>query len=388
MARRRYQKGRVFLRGKRCPVFVGRWREDMVQADGSIKRIERSAILGTLSEIKTKRLAQRQLDLRLNPINSPAYRPGRAMSLAELAERWQEQILIHRKPSIVKAAHSHLRMHILPRLGAMQLADLGQERQQQFATYLVSKVARKTAANILGTLAAMLTEAKGWKYVCDGMTVESLTLPETPLQPAARFFSGEEAKAIIEAARDPFRTMFAVAAMTGLRAGEILGLMLGDIDFVRKLLHVQRSAYCGTLQTLKTRSSRAPLPIPDALSEILRHYLQTWRPNPSKLLFVNRLGRPFNATKVVQKYLWPILEQLGIEHCGLHAFRHTHASLLFDCGAPPTVAQAQLRHADPRITLNTYGHVVGDSQRNAVNKVAEVLRPNAPKSEDSGEWIQ
>ena len=109
----------------------------------------------------------------------------------------------------------------------MQLDELGQETQQPFATYLVSKVARKTAANILGTLAAMLTEAKGWKYVCDGMTVESLTLPETPLQPAARFFSGEEAKAIIEAARDPFRTMFAVAAMTGLRAGEILGLMLG-----------------------------------------------------------------------------------------------------------------------------------------------------------------
>ena len=107
-----------------------------------------------------------------------------------------------------------------------------------------------------------------------------------------------------------------------------------------------------------------------------------------RLLFMNRRGRPFNANKVRTLGLHPVLKKLGIPLGGLHAFRHTHSSLLLDVGAPPTVAQAQLRHSDPRITLGIYGHVVGDAQRNAVERVAQLLRPDAPKSGNSGEWIQ
>ena len=387
MARRRYQKGRVFLRGTKKRVWVGRWREDLVLTDGTVRRVERSAILGDERELKTKRLAQRRLDLTLARINAPEYRPGRIASIAEFAEKWQAEILIHRKPSTVKAAKSHLKIYILPQLGGVQLDHLGRELQQAFATRLVSKVARKTVVNILGTLSTMLTTAKEWGYISEAVKLGSLALPEA-LRPDARFFSGEVARRIIAIAANPYRTMFAVAAMTGRRAGEILGLMLDDIDFDRKVLHVRRSAYCGRIQTVKSKSSRAPLPMPEALTEILRQYLLSWRSNPARLLFANRLGRPYNANKVVQKGLWPILEKLGIEHCGLHAFRHTHASLLLEVGASPTVAQAQLRHSDARITLGVYGHVIGDSQRNAVERVAQILRPDAPTSETSGEWIQ
>jgi integrase len=91
---------------------------------------------------------------------------------------------------------------------------------------------------------------------------------------------------------------------------------------------------------------------------------------------------------VIRDRFAPLLAQLGIERAGFHAFRHTHTSLLLEAGAPPTVAQAQLRHSDPRITLGIYGHILGEAQRNAVEKVAEVLRPTAPKSEEAGKWIQ
>ena len=52
------------------------------------------------------------------------------------------------------------------------------------------------------------------------------------------------------------------------------------------------------------------------------------------------------------------------------------------------VTKDQMRHSDARVTLGVYGHVIGDSQRDAVDKVGEILRPSAPKSETSGEYIQ
>src|SRR6266568_1485055 len=41
MARRRFQRGRLILRGKREKVWVGIWREDVIQADGSTDRIRK-----------------------------------------------------------------------------------------------------------------------------------------------------------------------------------------------------------------------------------------------------------------------------------------------------------------------------------------------------------
>jgi hypothetical protein len=47
-----------------------------------------------------------------------------------------------------------------------------------------------------------------------------------------------------------------------------------------------------------------------------------------------------------------------------------------------------MRHSDARITLGVYSHIIGDSQRDAVDKVGEILRPTAPKLRSCGEYIQ
>ena len=388
MARRRYQRGYLYLRGRRTSVWVGRWREDVMRSDGSVQRIRRSLVIGTRADFPTRRLAERQFETLLARINAASYRPGRIASLAEFADRWRREVLIHHKPSSIKAANSHLRCHILPLLGKTKLEELGLEVQQGFITRLAEGVARKTAINVMGTLSVMLSTAKNWGYICEPVEFGKLTMPLQEVKEDARFFTPEEAKQIISTADEPFRTMFAIAAMTGVRAGELLALQIDDLDFERKLIHIRRSVWRGRIQTVKSKASRASVAMPDVLSLILKVYLKSWRENPMKLLFINRRGRPYNATKVVQKALWPVLDKLKIERCGLHAFRHTHSSLLLETGASPTVAQAQLRHSDPRITLGIYGHVIGDSQRNAVDRVAEILDPNGPKSVSSGEWIQ
>ena len=98
------------------------------------------------------------------------------------------------------------------------------------------------------------------------------------------------------------------------------------------MIHVRRSVWQGQIQTVKSKASKAPVPMPDALSVMIKTYLESWQPNPTKLLFMNRRGRPDSANKVVQKALWPLLEKLNIPKCGLHAFRHMHSSLLLETG--------------------------------------------------------
>jgi integrase len=375
MARRRHQVGRIIVRGKNPPVFVGRWREDVIQGEQTI-RVERSMVLGTVAELRTKRIAQRLLDPILAKINSFDYRPSKFTTVGKFADTWESQVLVHQKPSSVKAAKSHLRTHIRKHLENVLLHELTPQLQQNFVTLLSQKgVSRKTVLNVLGILSSMLSAAKSWGYCAQAITTSELALPAEEVRKQTRFFNGDEARKIITVAPEPYRTMFAIAAMTGLRAGEVMGLQKTDLAFDRRVIHVQRSAWYGRVQTVKSKASRAPVAMSEALSTLLMEYLATWKPNPAGFLFLNRNGRPYAANKIVEYGLWPVLDKLGIERAGMHAFRHCHASLLMEVGANPTVAKEQMRHSDARITLGIYGHVIGDSQRNAVDKVGELLRP-------------
>ena len=174
----------------------------------------------------------------------------------------------------------------------------------------------------------MLNKANEWGYVCEAVEFNKLALPEASTGTAARFFSADEARRIIESAPEPFSTMFATLAMTGIRCGELLGLQVDDLDFERRLIFIRRSAWYGRIQTLKSKASQGALPMPAPLDEMLVSFMKTWKPNALRLLFANQIGRPMSANKVVQGKLWPILDALKIPRCGLHAFHHTHWSRL------------------------------------------------------------
>jgi integrase len=388
MARRRYQVGRVFVRGTRPPVFVGRWREDVIQENGQVDRVERSVVLGTVAELKTKRSALRLLEPFLRKINSLEYRPSKFITLDAFADAWEVQVLVHQKPSSVKAVKSHLETYIRKHLGKIPLHELTPQVQQNFVTTLSQKVSRKTVLNILATLSSMLRAAKAWDYSCKIVSRGDLVMPSQELRKQVRSFSGDEARRIITAASDPYRTMFAIAAMTGLRVGEVAGLQKTDLDFDRRLIQVRRSVWYGKAQTVKSKASEAPVVMPDALVAMLKQYMTSWRPNPEQYLFVNRNGRPYSQNKIVEYGLWPVLDALGIERAGMHAFRHCHASLLIHVGANTAVTRDQMRHSDASVTLGVYGHVIGEAQRDAVGKVGEILRPSAPNLEKTGEYIQ
>ncbi len=382
LARKRYQKGSVSLIGQN---WVGRYRESFLDSNGKESRVKRAVILGSRKELPTKRLAERRMEVFLAPVNSLSYRPGRVATIEEFAERWRVEILSKRKPSTIHAAESHLRNQILPALGKIRLNELGVETQQSFVTRLSGTISRKMLLNVLGTLSSILTTAQNWGYVCEGLNFRKLTLPEKAITERAACFTLDDVAAIINTAAGQYRVMFAIAAMTGLRAGEILALQKSDIDLERNLLTVRRSVWRGKLQTPKTSNSQAVLPVPEALARIVREYIASLK---SDWLFLNSQGHFFIAENVVRQALVPILDKFKIQRCGFHAFRHFHSSVLLSSGAAPQVAQAQLRHSDARITLGIYGHIVGDAHREAVEKVASVLASNGLNLEPITQIIQ
>jgi integrase len=380
LARKRYQTGNLYLKGES---WVGRWRVDVVLSDGSQRRVRRARVIGTLKEYPTKRLARRRFETLLAEVNATDYRPRRIASLAEFVERWRTDVLSHHKAATVKAAESHLRSHILPHLGRLRLEEITSEAQQRFVTHLSARLKRKSVSNILSTLSAILRTAKKWDYRCVGVNFEALTLPERGERIEARFFTPEEARRILASTPEPYATAFEVAALTAMRPGELFGLKVTDLDFDRRTISIRRSARYSKLQAPKTNTSARVVPIPERLATRLRLYVNALPENSAGLLFATRKGTPLCANNVVQRYLWPVLDRLGIPRCGLKAFRHAHSSLLVETGAPMTVAQKQLGHKDARVTLGIYSHVIGDSQRRAVEKVAEVLDYGSPNQRAS-----
>jgi len=182
--------------------------------------------------------------------------------------------------------------------------------------------------------------------------------------------------------------MFAMMGMTGCRVGEMLGLKIGDLDFNRKVIYIRRSIDSRTKQeqSTKSKNSTGEVPMPTALEKRLRVFLKTeYRENPHRYVFANRNGSPYSGGKVTEYGLWPVQDQLGIPHTGTHAFRHAAASELLEEGAPLTVVQRQLRHRDAKTTLQKYGHVVGDSQRRAINTLAEKIESHGVELESTAE---
>lgn len=376
--KRRFQKG-TFV--KRNGNWVGMWRVDVLRPDGNIRREQRSKTFVGLSERAARSAFQPILD-SVNAANgaTPPF-PRKAGTLSSVIREWRDQVASTWKPSARKAAESHLRRHIEPMLGDCALPELTTKRLQSFVTALSTahmangqRRTRKTIENILLTLSSIVSTARAWGYTIPKVSLSDLSLPQDmPRQ--SRFFVLRDMQRIVRAADEPLGTICFLLSATGMRIGEVLALRAQDLDFQRKLIKVRCSTYAGQIGTPKSKASIADLPMPPALESRLKKYLSSghYRKNDLGLLFVNRRGRPYSANKLREKKLRPLLTRLRIPLAGFHAFRHAVASELIDSGAPITVVQAQLRHSDPRITLGLYGHVIPQSQRDAVGSLAARL---------------
>jgi len=374
--RRRFQKGTLIVRGK-IPVRCGVYREDVLEANGTFKRVQRCVVLGPVSSL-SERAAWKLFQPHLDRVNAAAKLPPKSgKTLDQFVKEWRSSVAVNLKGSTTRTAESHLRAHIIPKLGSLPLTGVNTKEVQAFVAHLsTGGRSKKTVENVLLTLSSILRTARSWDYACGNFSLADITMPREGVKKEQRHFSDEEAGEILAAAPEPYGTIFAVTSVLGLRIGEVLALRVSDLDFTQKIVRVRQSVDSATrtVGSVKSDASSADVPMPSQLEARLRAHLQK-HDGKTDLLFVNRRGRPFSANKLREKVLHPLLKKLGIPRGGFHSMRHGACSSLLADGATPAVVQKQLRHSDPRITLGIYGHVVGSQQRDAVeNRSARIER--------------
>jgi integrase len=216
------------------------------------------------------------------------------------------------------------------------------------------------------------------------------------------FLRVEEVPRVLAVLSEQHRPLFATAIYTGMRKGELAGLRKSDVDFSCNLIMVQRSYDRDTTKGGKA----AAIPI----AQELRPYLETaMASSRSELVFTGIDGEMLSPNLPLEEILRRALGRAGIvtgyvhvcrkKDCGysenasdnelrrcpkhghklwpkaqvrpirFHDLRHTTGSLLLMAGANPAAVQRILRHSDPRVTMDYYGHLLPNYLRDEIDRL-------------------
>src|SRR5712691_2080831 len=384
VARRRYQSGCLFKRGKRRKVWVARWREDVLLESGQLGRLHKSVVLGLVADLPTRRDALTKLEEHIRPVNQGTTRPEAMMSFGVFAEtQWSALVLPTLKLSTQHGYKNVLNKHVLPYWRSWRLRDIGKLDVQQFvADKFRQQAGWQTVRNSWTLLSGILETAVEYGYLSMN-PARGVKFPEKELKEAPVLFTAEDFVKLLEQLDEPYRTMARLIALTGLRIGELLAVRWRCLDLEIGTLSVRESVYEGKFQSPKTRKSRRTMPLgPQIIVWLREHRLRAKRTESDDLVFGNRKGQPLRESKLLRNVLQPAAERAGLGRVTWHQFRHIHSSLLNDLRVPVKIAQEQLGHASISTTLNIYTHVVDASHRQAIEALERQLFPTVPKSQE------
>jgi len=221
--RRRFQRGSLVQKSGR---WYGVYRTDVLQENGTFRREQCWQPLGLVCK-QSKRGAWSQFQPYLDRVNDAALKmpPKSGLTLADFVEEWRASVSVNLKGSTVRAAESHLRAHVIPKLGTLQLTALTTKTIQGFVAHLAGGGrSRKTAESVLLTISSLLKTARAWGYACGDFRFADLILPREGVRKEPRCFTDDEVRRVIAKAPEPLGTIVAVTAVLGLRIGETLAL--------------------------------------------------------------------------------------------------------------------------------------------------------------------
>jgi integrase len=305
-------------------------------------------------------------------------RNGR-IKFAQFAHQWLAAQTFD--PSTREAVESRFNAHILPAFGKLQMrallpstiqAWLRLEQQQHAPRYI-----RAMLANLSAMLGAAVEDGIIARNPCSARSVRAPAVEQDRVVP----WTAAQVAAVMDAHPEQYRAMAVLAAGCGLRQGEVFGLRVEDVDFLKRRLFVRQQVKLirgnVTFAAPKGGKSRQ-VPLPDSVAFSLTERLKTHPAGADRLVFTKDKGRKPLRASHVNPYIWkPALVAAGIEPTranGMHALRHYYASVLLDAGENIRALADYLGHADPGFTLRVYAHLMPSSEartRRAIDSAFE-----------------
>jgi len=344
----------------------------------------------TESEVK-KKLKAFKYDAIKNDFNEI-----KKITVKNYMNNWLYNVKINElKPKSLDIKENILQNQIYPYIGDIQIGSLKNTDIQQLINTLVAKeysysTIRKAYDNLNSCFKLGIIKGDIIKNPCAGVSPPTKLIVNYSKE--ITFFNDEQIEAICKESvfqygnkKKMYRLGHSIIVLlyTGMRRGELLGLKWKDIDFDNRTAKISnsvvsvrnRSDAAETKYVLieqnstKTTSGDRIIPLNqkavDALQEIRKINAD------SEYVMSNGNGNIINPRNFDRMFR-NILERCGIEPCGVHALRHTFASMLFKKGVDVKTVSELLGHADVKITYNTYIHLIKEQKQQAVALLDEL----------------
>jgi len=374
-----YQRGSVFLQGKRRKMWYGKyrvWQRD--PATNAFVAKQRTKRIGPKSEL-TKFKAEERLREMIAADNTGAPAVPSDVAPHQLTLSWfvgnrYLPMMVCRATTKRKTEYE-IRRYVLPRFGERLLKDIGLFELQTHLNKLAETFSNSVVRHTFVNMRAIFNLAADLEFIPKS-PARRLAMPDTkppsrPVLPPAAMM------ALIDGTEDPMdRCVLAVGIFCALRTSEVFGLTWGSLQ--GDCLVVQNTAYEGRLQEskLKTRASRARVPIPQLVQPIIAAWRRVCKDtSPDALLFPtngrrSRNGQkvPFDSTNFMERRIHPVADRLGIPR-RLVTFQVMRRTVATDLQFHGTLKDAQtvLRHGSAGTTADVYMQPVSQSVRAALD---------------------
>ncbi|MDX3641435.1 tyrosine-type recombinase/integrase [Streptomyces sp. MB09-02B] len=287
------------------------------------------------------------------------------------AEQWRKA-QPHRATT-ARDVESVLRLYVYPTFGDRRLMSIRPGELQAWLTGLVRVhgLAPRTARKVQQKIAAVFHAAARDQLIptspCGG-----LKGPEVPHTEIAPLTAGQ-IHALAKALPDRYRLLVVLGAGSGLRPGELFGLQVRHVDFLRRTVKVEQQvqrAYPGVVVCPpKTKRSYRTVPVPQTVIDAVALHLKKHPAAPDDFVFAG----PVNADHFMDKVWRPAVKAAGLpKGTRLHDLRHTYASVLIRHGKGPKTVSARLGDT-VTVAMETYGHLFPDEDEDTREAVEEFL---------------
>lgn len=245
----------------------------------------------------------------------------------------------------------------------------------------VNKLADGSKAKIRNLMSAIYRHAMRHGFLAHNPI--TLVRQGSKRRNAPEILTVEEIQRLLAALRPRERTMVLLDAGSGLRRGELFGLMWGDVEFQKQQVFVRRSIVNQVAGRLKTEVSHKLMPLDEYMTRDLLHwYSMTPYRNLDHYVFAtdaNRAGaqrgkQPCWPNKVMDYWIKPVAKQVGItKTIGWQTFRHTFSNLLRANNEDIKVVQEMMRHASAKMTMDVYSQALTPAKREAQSRAVKLF---------------